>query len=183
MAGAGADGTFVVVGLGPVGVMAIVGAREKGARTLYGVDPVPERRELAERYGATPLTLAQAVEAVRASTDGRGADGVMEAAGSALAERLAFDLVRPGGTVAVVGVHTDSTFTFSPGEAYDKNLTYRVGRCPARAYMERVLPVLEAGKYDFGPLLSHHLPLAYGARGYRLFADKSERCTKVVLVP
>jgi threonine dehydrogenase-like Zn-dependent dehydrogenase len=183
MAGVGPDGTFAVVGLGPVGVMAVVGAREMGAGTLFGVDPVAERRELAERYGATTLTPAEAVEAVRSSTEGRGADGVMEAVGSASAERLAFELARPGGTVAVVGVHTDPEFSFSPIEAYDKNLTYRVGRCPARAYMEQVLTVLQAGKYDVAPLLSHHLQLADGVRGYRLFADKSERCTKVVLVP
>ena len=82
-----------------------------------------------------------------------------------------------------MGVHTDPLFSFSPVEAYDKNLSYRVGRCPARRYMDQLLPFLASGKYDFGPLLSHRLPLSEGAHAYRIFADKSEGCTKVVLTP
>jgi 2-desacetyl-2-hydroxyethyl bacteriochlorophyllide A dehydrogenase len=176
-------GTYAVIGLGPVGVMAVVAAREMGAANVYGIDTVPERRALAATYGATPLTPDQAVGTVRAATDGRGADGVMEAVGSAAAERLSFELLRPGGTLAVVGVHTDPQFTFSPVDVYNRNLTYRVGRCPARHYMERLLPLLADGKYDFARLLSHHLPLSEGTRGYRIFADKAEACTKVVLTP
>ena len=176
-------GTYAVIGLGPVGVMAVIAARELGAANIYAVDTVPERRALAASYGATPLAPEEAVSVVRAATDGRGADGVMEAVGNVAAERLSFDLVRPGGTIAVVGVHTDPQFTFSPVDAYNRNLTYRVGRCPARRYMEELLPLLAGGKYDFARLLSHHLPLSEGARGYRIFADKAEACTKVVLTP
>jgi threonine dehydrogenase-like Zn-dependent dehydrogenase len=183
MAAVRPDGTYVVIGLGPVGVMAVVAAREMGAPTVYGVDPVAERRELGARYGALPLTPAESIESVLAATDGRGADGVIEAVGSGSAERLSFELVRPGGTIAVVGVHTDAQFTFSPVEAYNKNLTYRVGRCPARRYMDQLLPLVASGAYDFAPLLSHRLPLSDGPRGYRIFADKTEACTKVVLTP
>jgi threonine dehydrogenase-like Zn-dependent dehydrogenase len=107
----------------------------------------------------------------------------MEAVGNAAAERLSLELLRPGGTIAVVGVHTDPQFTFSPVDAYNRNLTYRVGRCPARRYMEQLLPFLASGRYDFAPMLSHHLPLSDGARGYRIFADKQEACTKVLLTP
>jgi threonine dehydrogenase-like Zn-dependent dehydrogenase len=163
--------------------MAVVAAREMGASVVYGVDPVPERRELGAQYGALPLTPDESVEAVLAATNGRGAVGVMEAVGSAAAERLSVELVRPGGTIAVVGVHTDAQFTFSPVEAYDKNLTYRVGRCPARRYMDQLLPLLASGEPDLAPLLSHRLPLADGPRGYRIFAGRSEACTKVVLTP
>ena len=183
MAGVKAGGTYAVIGLGPVGVMAVLAAREMGADVVYGVDPVAERRELGARFGAIPLTPDGANEVVRDATDGRGADGVMEAVGNSSAERLSFELARPGGTVAVVGVHTDPQFTFSPVEAYDKNLAYRVGRCPARRYMAQLLPLLAGGRYDFSPLLSHRLPLSDGPRGYRVFADKNEACTKVLLTP
>jgi threonine dehydrogenase-like Zn-dependent dehydrogenase len=183
MAGVREGGTYAVVGLGPVGVMAVVAAREMGAGQVFGIDPLPERRVLAARYGANAVSPEQAVETVRAATDGRGADGVMEAVGNAAAERLSFDLVRPGGTIAVVGVHTDPQFTFSPVDAYNRNLSYRVGRCPARRYMDELLPLLANGKYDFLPLLSHRLPLSEGAHGYRLFAERAEACTKVILTP
>jgi threonine dehydrogenase-like Zn-dependent dehydrogenase len=183
MAGVHDGGTYAVIGLGPVGLMAVVAARELGATQVFGVDPLAERRALAAGYGATPLAPEEAAEALRAATDGRGADGVMEAVRNGAAERLSFDLVRTGGTIAVVGVHNDPQFTFSPVDAYNRNLTYRVGRCPARRYMDELLPLLTSARYDFQPLLSHRLPLSDGARGYRIFADKAEACTKVVLTP
>ena len=69
---------------------------------------------------------------VKEETERRGVDAVLEVVGSPEATRLAFDLVRAGGIVSAVGVHTEAQFAFSPVEAYDKNLTYRAGRCPAR---------------------------------------------------
>ncbi len=115
------------------------------------------------------------------ATEGRGADAVLEVVGSPDATRLAFDLVRPGGIVSAVGVHTEAQFAFSPVEAYDKNLTYRAGRCPARVYMEKLLPLVTEKKYDLASIVSHRLPLAEAAHGYHLFERKLEGCTKVLL--
>jgi threonine dehydrogenase-like Zn-dependent dehydrogenase len=172
-----------VIGCGPVGLMGIVAARELGAATILAVDPVPERRMLATRFGAVAVDPALAEEAIRAATDGRGADAIIEAVGSAAAARLAYDLVRPGGTIAVAGVHTEPGFPFTPAEAYAKNLTYRVDRCPARHYMEKLVPLVQSRRYDFIPLFSHCFSLADGPEGYRRFASRQEGCTKVVLVP
>jgi threonine dehydrogenase-like Zn-dependent dehydrogenase len=108
---------------------------------------------------------------------------VVEAVGSPQASRLAYELVRPGGTIAAVGVHVEDRLAFKPGEIYDKNLTYRAGRCPARIYMDRLLPLIRSRKYDLGTLISHRLPLAEGPRGYDLFDRRVDGCTKVVLVP
>lgn len=178
-------GTYAVIGCGPVGLLAIVGARELGAEKVIAVDVVPERLALAEAFGATPVHAKEqdAREIVNEATKGRGADGVLEVVGSPDASRLAVELVRPGGVVSAVGVHTESQFAFSPGEAYDKNLTYRAGRCPARHYMERLLPLVQSRKYDLGAIVSHRLPLADGVRGYQLFEQKLESCTKVILSP
>ena len=178
-------GTYVVIGCGPVGLMAIIGAHELGAQIIYAVDVVPERLQLARHFNAVPLH-AQAddpVQAIRAATQGRGADAVLEAVGNPSAQKLAYDLVRPGGIIAVAGVHTAPHFAFSPAEAYDKNLTYRVGRCPARHYMPRLLPIVQNRKYDLQRIVSHRLPLHDGAEGYRIFAQKLQGCTKVILIP
>jgi len=174
-----------VLGCGPVGLCAILGAGELGAREVLAVDSVPERLELAERYGAIPVRLgSDDVEArVRSRTEGRGADVVLEVVGSPQASRLAYALARKGGTISAPGVHNEPHFAFSPGEVYDKNLTYRSGRAPARATMERMLARLSAKAFDLAPLFSHRLPLSETPRGYEIFDQKRERCTKVLLLP
>lgn len=176
-------GTYAVIGCGPVGLLAIVGARELGAERTFALDILPERLALAKAFGATPVRVDEddARAVLEDATDGRGADGVLEAVGSPEATRVALDLVRPGGVVSSVGVHTEAQFAFSPVEAYDKNLTYRAGRCPARHYMDRLLPLVASGKYDLGAIVSHRLPLGEAVRGYELFDQKLENCTKVVL--
>lgn len=183
-AGAGPGRTVAVVGCGPVGLMAVLAAREMGAERVFALDALPERLALAERWGAEPIAVQEDTAAVvRETTGGRGADAAVEAVGSPQATRLAFDLVRPGGTIGAVGVHTEAHLAIAPGEVYDKNLTYRAGRAPARAYMERLLPLIRSGRYDLAALISHRLPLAEGPRGYDLFDRKLEGCTKVVLGP
>jgi len=108
---------------------------------------------------------------------------VLEVVGSAAASRLAYELARKGGTISAPGVHNEPHFAFSPGQVYDKNLTYRAGRAPVRAYMERMFALLRARRLELGALFSHRLPLADAPRGYELFDQKRERCTKVLLRP
>ena len=175
----------VVLGCGPVGLCAVLGAREAEAGRVLAVDRVPERLALAADYGAETIDFGaiDPVVPVREATAGRGADVVLEVVGSPQATRLGVDLLRPGGTLSAAGVHTEATFAFTPGEAYDKNLTYRAGRCPARAYAERMLTAIRDRRFDLSAMISHKIPLAEGVHGYRIFADKLDGCTKVLLEP
>jgi 2-desacetyl-2-hydroxyethyl bacteriochlorophyllide A dehydrogenase len=180
------DGSSVVVlGCGPVGLMSIVAARARGAGEVLAVDAVPERLRFAERFGATPVELAggNVVNSVFQATAGLGADAVVEAVGSPEAMRLAFDLVRVGGTIAAPGVHTEEQFSFSPGEAYDKNLTYRAGRCPARVYMEEAMALVRAEGPVLSSIITHRLSLSEGPDAYRIFARRMKGCVKVLLLP
>jgi threonine dehydrogenase-like Zn-dependent dehydrogenase len=179
------EGSVVVVlGCGPVGLCSVFGALANGAERVFAVDGVAGRLDLAEQFGAEPLRLdGNPLEAVRAATDGRGADALLECVGTPEATRLAVDLVRPGGTVAAVGVHTEGGFAFPPGEAYEKNLTYAAGRCPARRYLERLLWGLAERRWDPTPIISHRLPLEVGQEAYRIFAERREGCTKVIFRP
>lgn len=181
----GPDTVVAVVGAGPVGLMAALAARERGAAAVFVLDRVPERLALAEAFGATAVQVdAEDARAVLGrATDGRGPDVVLEAVGSPQATRAAFELVRPGGTISAVGVHTEERLAFGPGEAYDKNLTYRAGRAPARRFLEPLLEQLATRRWGLGRLFSHRLPLAEGQRAYALFDGKLEGCTKVVLAP
>jgi len=178
-------GIYAVVGCGPVGLMAIIGARELGAERVFAVDSLPERLNKAIEFGATPInaSLENVKERILGATEGRGADGVLEAVGSHGAVRSAFDLVRPGGVVSSVGVCTDAHLAFSPEEAYNKNLTYRIGRCPARFMMDQLIPLVQRKKYNLASVFTHRMDLDQGSEGYAIFAGKKDNCLKVLLQP
>ncbi len=185
LAGIGPGSECAVIGCGPVGLMAVLAARELGAARVFALDSVAERLEQAERLGGTPVNVAHQDpwDVIAAATGGRGIDAVLEAVGSRAASDLAFRLVRQGGTIAAVGVHHEAAFPFSPGQAYDKNLTYRIGRCPARHYMERLLPVARRHEAELRALFTHRIPLEGCPDAYRLFDEKRDGCVKVALTP
>jgi 2-desacetyl-2-hydroxyethyl bacteriochlorophyllide A dehydrogenase len=184
MAEVAPGGTYVVIGCGLVGLFAILAARERGAATIIAVDLDRHRRWLARSVGASiVLHPDDAIGLVHFATSGRGVDAVLEAVGSPAAQQLAMKLIRPCGILAVVGMHTSERFSFSPFDAYNKNLTYKTGRCSARAYMERLAPLLEKHAGVIAPLLSHRMPLSAGADAYRLFDARKDKCTKIILDP
>jgi len=180
LGGVAPGATCAVVGCGPVGLLAVFAAQVLGAGRIYALDSVPERLVLAERFGAMARC---GPEEILQQTEGRGVDVVLEAVGSAAASALAFRLVRPGGTIAAVGVHHEAAFPFSPGQAYDKNLSYRIGRCPARHYMEALLPLARERSDLLRTLFTHRVPLEAAAEAYRTFAERRDGCIKVALRP
>jgi threonine dehydrogenase-like Zn-dependent dehydrogenase len=76
-------GSVAVLGLGPIGQMSARIARHRGAGAVFGVDPVPERRAMAERHGIQTIDAApdDVAAALRDVTDGRGPDSVIDAVG------------------------------------------------------------------------------------------------------
>jgi threonine dehydrogenase-like Zn-dependent dehydrogenase len=181
-----ADGdVVVVVGCGPVGLLAIRTSLERGARAVVAVDRVASRLETAARFGAVPADFeaGDPRAVVDELTEGRGADAAIEAVGSAPATRTAADLLRPGGRLAALGVHTEPSLALSPGELYDRNLTYAAGRCPARRYMPASLALAAKDAAMIASLVSHRLPLAEGVEAYRRFAAQEPGWNKIVLLP
>ncbi len=181
------DGITVMIGCGSVGLCAIQAAMFLGAETVVAVDPVADRRARAQSLGAIAVTPEEAADRVAslAAPSGRGgADSVMEAVGSPAAQDLAFRLVRPGGVISAIGVHTSDSFTFSPTDAYNRNVTYRAGRCPVRSMLDRVLSLVEDEGLTIPveQIMTHcDIPLADGAEAYRRFSSRIDDCMKVTL--
>ncbi len=182
--GVNSETSVAVVGAGPVGLMAILGARDLGTKNIYVIDSVSERLAMAEEFGAKPIYLSEmSVDTVRSKTKNRGVDIAIEAVGNPAAARLAYEVVRPGGVISTVGVHTSDKMSFSPVEAYDKNLTYRSGRCPARYYMSKLMQVVNEKRYPLNRIISHHMPLSDGVEAYRIFDQKLDQSMKIMLHP
>ena len=182
MAEVGPEGTYVVVGCGTVGLLSIIAAKHLGADTLFAIDPVPERRAEAEALGATALAPGEAaLKQIRETTDGRGADAVMEVVGIPDAQKLAYDALRPGGILSVVGCHSTPHFAFSPVDAFDKNLTYRTGRCPARHYMDRLTDLVADGTFQLDRFVSRRFAVEECVEAYDVFANRRDGCLKAAL--
>ena len=170
--------TVVVVGCGPVGLMAVLCARGVAGR-LIAVDAIPARRELAARLGAEAVEPEAAAEAVAAATGGIGADVVIEAAGSPVALDTAVRLARGRGTVSVVGMHFERDYPLDHGLLFEHELTLRFTLGDPAAYRERLLAIVAAGRLDPTETITHRLPLASAPEAYRLF--DAREATKVML--
>jgi len=182
MAGVNSNQTCVVIGCGTVGLLTIVAAVERGAKNVFAVDFVESRRKMAAQLGAIALEPGiEAIQTVQKATEGRGADSVMELVGLPAAQQLAFDIIRPGGTMSVIGCHSSENFSFSPVQAYDKNLTFKTGRCPARAYMNQLAEFAGRHQDRLEPFVSHRFSISDAVEAYDVFAHRKDGCIKAAL--
>jgi alcohol dehydrogenase len=180
---------LVVVGLGSVGLCAVVAAVASGATPVVGIDPVASRRDRAIDVGADhtadPSDATDLLQQL-APAEAGGVRSVVEAAGTAAAQRLAFQLLAPGGTLSVIAVQTEPSFGFTPVEAYDANLTVRAGRASVRATLTTLLPRVLAGEVDVpaDACVSHpDVPLERGPELYAAFASREPGLVKAVFRP
>jgi threonine dehydrogenase-like Zn-dependent dehydrogenase len=179
-----AGDVVAVVGCGPVGLLCVQAAQLFSPAAVVAVDGLEYRRERARDFGALPAADGtEAAHLVAELTGGRGADAVLEAVGAAGALDLGIRLARPGATVSIAGYHTADSYPLPIQAAYGKNLTFKIGRCHARRYIDVLLPLVLAGRLRHTEIVSHELPLGEGARGYALFAEHRDQAIKVLLVP
>ena len=128
--------TVVLIGCGPVGLCALINALEYKPKHLLAVDGVESRLKLAGKLGAEPWNYQTDREGlnkrVKELTNGRGADTVIEVVGLSAALQMGFELLRPWGNISSVGVH-NGEIPWTGNQAYGKNLSIQMGRCPVRS--------------------------------------------------
>jgi alcohol dehydrogenase len=176
--GVTAGDTVVVVGCGPVGLMAVLCAAGVAGR-LIAVDGVPARRALAEQLGADAAAPEEAAAFVADATSGLGADVVIEAAGSPAGLDASLRLARGRGVVSVVGAHFEPDYPLDNALMFERELTLRFSIGDPTADGGLLLSRLSSGELDPGAIVTHRLPLADAVEAYRLF--DSREATKVVL--
>ena len=137
---------------------------------------------MAASFGATPLHLTEQEpkKEVRAATDGLGVDVVVDAVGDPAPLAMAISLSRDAGTVSGIGAYAGrGEVPLGPGLAEGPEL--RLGVANVIAHVDRVLALMEAGKLDPAPLVSHHMSLDEAAEAYAIY-DRRE-ALKIVLEP
>lgn len=170
-----------VVGLGPIGLMAVESAYVLGAGVVYAIDPIAERRKLAEDAGAIALHPDVALDTIKDATHGRKLDCVVEAVGADATVDLSLRLVRKRGTVSVIGVQQSRRYAFPLERAFAGGLTFRTGTCSVPEELPALIPLIRAGRLKPERYISHRLPLAEGEEAYRLFDKRENGALKMVL--
>jgi alcohol dehydrogenase len=170
----------VVLGAGPVGLMAVLSARGT-AREVIAVDGVAARRQLASNMGAHAVAPDEAAAAVASASGGLGADVVVEAAGALPALDASLELVRPQGTVSVIGAHFEPDYPLNNLLMFEKEITLRFTIGDPTRDRERLLATIEAGAMKPSDVITHRMSLTEAPDAYRLF--DAREATKVVLQP
>ncbi|MEU1543653.1 NAD(P)-dependent alcohol dehydrogenase [Actinacidiphila glaucinigra] len=181
-------GTVAVLAQGPVGLMATVGARFRGAGRVIGVESVPSRQKLAREYGADEIvdfTSEDVVERIHELTGGQGVDTAIEALGADITFQTAVKVTKPGGTVSVIGYFGEGEFVRIPRVEWGVGMadkTIATGLCPGgRLRMERLLRVLEAERLDPTPMTTHTFHFDDMERAFEVADKKLEDVVKVLI--
>jgi threonine dehydrogenase-like Zn-dependent dehydrogenase len=174
----------VVIGCGPVGVFAQMCARLFGPARVFAVDMVPSRLALAESLGSIAIDGTDpktARKKIRELTGGRGADVALEAVGGEAPLQAAGSVVRPKGTISVVGVSSDRFIDLPAPHALFGEWTLRFGIGDSPRYRDEVFALIANGRLEPQKIISHRMKLEDAARAYEMF-DRRE-AFKVVLTP
>ena len=173
-----------IVGSGPIGLSAIMGARLFSPSHIIAIDLADSRLEAAKRFGAD-VTVNNASgqnpeEVIHLLTDGLGADVAIEAVGVPATFELAASLARPGGHIANIGVHGEPA-TLHLEELWIKNITITTGLVDAYS-TATLLRLVTSHQLDATKFITHHFGLNEFDQAYDVFSRAADTgALKVVL--
>lgn len=179
----GPGDVVAVVGAGPIGLAAILGARLYNPATIIAIDLADSRLAAAKAFGAD-ITVNNArddaLSIVQTQTGGLGADVAIEAVGVPATFELAATLIRPGGHVANIGVHGKPA-TLHLEDLWIRNVTITTGLVDAYS-TTTLLRLIGSGQLDPSRLITHHFPIDDIEAAYEAFGNAADTgALKVVL--
>lgn len=178
----------VVFAQGPIGLCATAGAKLKGATTIIAVDGNDERLAIARKLGADVtlnFTKVDVVDEIMKLTGGRGVDSSIEALGTQITFQQALKILKPGGTLSSLGVYSqDLVIPLSSFAAGLGDHKINTALCPGgKERMRRLLNVVQSGRVDLKPLVTHEYKLDNIVEAYDLFANQRDGVLKVAIKP
>jgi threonine dehydrogenase-like Zn-dependent dehydrogenase len=180
--------SVAVFAQGPIGLCATVGAKLSGAATIIAVDRVEARFAISRKLGAdhvVDFSKVDPVEEILRITDGRGVDVAIEALGTQATFESALRVLRPGGTLSSLGVYSSDlkiplgAFAAGLGEH-----TIVTSLCPGgKERMRRLMGIIQSGRVDLKPLVTHRFRLDDIVAAYDLFSHQRDGVLKVAITP
>jgi len=179
--------SVVVLAQGPIGLCATAGAKLMGASLIIAVESDPVRTKMSKRMGADIVLNQNEVnvpEEVKRLTGG-GADVAIEALGTQPTFENCLRSLRPGGTLSSLGVYSGKLQV--PYDAFAAGIgDYRIVTtlCPGgKERMRRLMNLVQAGRFDPLPLLTHRFSLDQIVEAYELFGERRDGVLKVAITP
>lgn len=177
--------TVVVFGDGAVGLSAVIAATLFGPAAIILVGRHDSRLALGTRAGATHVVNGKTTDPVafvKDLTDGRGAASVIDTIGGKSSLTQTLEVARAGASISVTGFgHLFEPVDQPFSSALFRNLHIHTGVVTVNAYVNRLMPLVEAGRIDPGLIFTDTLPLAETDRGYALMRDRAAGTVKVAL--
>lgn len=175
------DDTVLVIGAGPTGICTLLCVMLKKPKRIIVCEKSSERiRFIREHYPDLLVTEPEECkEFVLRNSDHGGADVVLEVAGAGDTFRLAWECARPNAVVTVVALYDNPQILPLP-DMYGKNLTFKTGGVDGCDCAE-ILRLIEAGKIDTTPLITHRFPLTKIEEAYRVFENRLDGVIKVAI--
>jgi threonine dehydrogenase-like Zn-dependent dehydrogenase len=185
LAGINGDDTVIVLGPGPIGLLAVVACHDAGAKRiiLAGATADEQRLALGRELGAdatVDVTQGDPIARVQELNHGRLATRVIEATGTIPAVELGIALLDRGGVLVTVGGHKgDARASFSPGALAGRQIDIRGTQLGAN-YYEACIDVLAEGRYPFARMITHRFALSAVDEAMRTFEQRGA-CIKPVI--
>lgn len=177
--------TVVVMGPGPIGLMAVQIAKQSGAGRVIITGTREERLELAKRLGADAAVNVKSEEVVKRIfeiTGGVGADAVLECAGTAQSLTDAIECARKNGRVSLLGIYSEPV-AINAFKVNQWNLTLAGSRAEGDRSLAKVAPLMGDGRIKARPLITHTFPLEQVNEAMQTFVKRIGGAIKVVLRP
>ena len=176
------DDTVLIIGAGPTGICTLLCAMLHKPKRIIVCEKSEERQAFVRKHYPDVLltTPEECKDFVLRNSDHSGADRVLEVAGADDTFRLAWECARPNAIVTVVALYDQPQVLPLP-DMYGKNLTFKTGGVDG-CDCEEVLRLIEAGKIDTTPLITHRFPLSEIKEAYRIFENKLDGVIKVVII-
>lgn len=175
-----------LVGCGPTGLMTLDIALHRGPGRVVALDKVAHRLEAARQKGAVAIDVSAEgwKDLALAETGGRGFDKVIEVVGYPETLQMCLDLVRPGGTVAAIGVFTDSSFNLNLADVFLRDISLHMnGFANVQPFMWEALRMIERGVIDPQTYFSHTFALEDVDKAFATFYKKSDKAMKMLILP
>ena len=177
------EDTVLILGAGPTGLCTLLCVLPKEPKRVIVCEKDPARRAFVrEHYPQVLVCQPEECQAFTlAHSDHGGADVVLEVAGARDTFRLAWLCARPNAIVTVVALYDEAQSLPLP-EMYGKNLTFKTGGVDGCDCAE-ILSLIEEGKLDTTPLITHRFRLSEIEEAYRIFENKLDGVIKIAIAP